>query len=205
VDDDKDAGGLASGVRKTAALASEGLGLDFKTVKIIVLTTLAVCALLSVPLFFIMKNFVTFDTLDKYLKLTDSVRPKILHSISEQLSFGYSKNFIFDSTQSIDNTMVFYAAEKQQVTLTINGTSLFGGPQPVMLQINNCVLRASSSEPLLLIDFDLTPKLQACPPEQNNFHTLRIIFPNSLPKGSAYQVKSLVLVYERVHDHIEDK
>lgn len=191
-----------------ASRAFDSLKVDFNTIKTILLTAVAVCVLLSVPLFFMLKNFVTFDALDRYLKLTESVRPKILHTISEELGSGYSKNFIFDATRSADNTMLFYATEKQRVTLSVNAIPVSGDPQPITLQVNGCNVRealGASGEALHLYEFDLTKRLKECGPDEPNLHTLRIVLPNGLPRGTAYQIKCLVLVYERVHEHIEEK
>jgi len=205
VSDEKDAG-QQTGVHATASRVLESLSLDFKTVRTIILSALVVCTLLSVPLFFILKNFVTFDALDKYLRLTDSVRPKILNAISEELSSGYSRNFIFSAAQSVDNTMLFHASQKRRVTLSISGTPLFGGPQSILLQLNGCVLREWSAPDLpQMYDFDITKKLEDCLPDRRDLHTLRISFRNRLPEGAVYQVKCLVLVYERVYKQIEDK
>jgi hypothetical protein len=146
---------------------------------------------------------VTFDALDKYLRLTESVRPKILRAISEELTSGYSRNLIFNAAQNADNTMLFHASQKQRVTLSISGTPLFGGSQPILVHLNGCVLREwSSAEPPLMSDFDLTKKLQDqdCQPDQHDLHTLRITFRNELPKGVVSQVRCLVLVYERVYE-----
>jgi hypothetical protein len=190
---------------KTAARAFDSLKLDFDTIRTILLSAVVVCVLLSVPFFLILKNFVTFDALDKYLKLTESVRPKILHTISEELGSGYSKNFIFQSTRPIDNTMLFYATKKQRVTLSVNAIAASGPPPKIMLQLNGCKIRESSPEPLHLYEFDLTKRLEECGPDEPNLHTLRIALPDGLPQGATYQVKCLVLVYERVREHIDEK
>lgn len=202
--DEKDTAGQSTGLG-IAARAFDSLKLDFNTIRTILLSAAVVCVLISVPFFFILKNFVTFDALDKYLKLTESVRPKILHTISEELGSGYSKNFIFESTRPSDNTMLFYATKKQRVTLSVNAISVSGEPQPIMLQLNGCNVRDASAEALHLYEFDLTKRLEECGPDEPNLHTLRVVLPNGLPKGATYQVKCLVLVYERVREHIEEK
>jgi len=204
VTDEKDTAGQATRLG-IAARTLDSLKLDFNTIRTILLSAAVVCVLVSVPIFFILKNFVTFEALDKYLKLTESVRPKILHTISEELGSGYSKNFIIESTHS-DNTMLFYATDKQRVTMSVNAISVSGEPPLINLQVNGCnVRRDPSAEALHLYEFDLTKILKECGPDEPNLHTLRIVLPNGLAKGATYQVKCLGLVYERVHEHIEEK
>lgn len=182
---------------------------DLKTIRIILLTAIAVLLLLATPLIFLLRNFVTFDALDRYLKLTESVRPKILSTISEELSTGYSKNFIFSSSSpgsTADTTMLFYATPHQKVTLSVDATPLGGEFQAVTLQLNGrCTIGPEKgwSEPLHLYDRDLTELMETCPPDEPNLHSLRIVLPEGLKKSSALQVKCLVVVHQRVYARLE--
>ena len=119
--------------KENAPKLLDTIKVDFSTIKTILLTACVVLVLISAPLVFILRNFVTFDALDKYLKVTESVRPKILHTISEELGTGYSKNFILDSGRS-DNTMLFYASQGQRVTLSTDAVVVEGAFQIVNLQ-----------------------------------------------------------------------
>jgi hypothetical protein len=189
---------------ETASKVLDAIKLDFNTIRTIVLTACVVLALISLPLFFLLRNFVTFDALDRYLKVTESVRPKILHTISEELDTGYSKNFIFDSPRA-DNTMLFFAAKNQRVTLSVNEVPIEGGFQPLMLQLNSCNINTGPqrSEALHLYERDLTKELEQCPPDEPNLHTLRIVLPDGLKKGTTLQIKCLVVVYQRVYKALE--
>lgn len=73
-----------SPAKKPASKLIESIRLDFATIRIIILTAFGVVTLLAIPLFFVLRNFVTFDALDRYLKVTEAVRPKILRDISEE-------------------------------------------------------------------------------------------------------------------------
>ena len=190
-------------VKEPAAGWLEGLKLDFATIRTIVLTACVVAVLISVPLVFILKNFVTFDALDSYLKLTDSVRPKILHTISEELESGYSQNFILDEHSAVP-TMLFYAADGQRVTLTLDSIPIAGSSVPIKLQLNGCNIPISgASEPLHVYNYPLSDLLNQCRPNEQNLHELRVVLPAGI-KGSTVQVKCLILVYERVHEHLKE-
>jgi len=180
----------------------EAIKLDYSTIRTILLTALVVCVLASIPLAFILRNFVTFDALDKYLRVTDNIRPKILSDISEELDTGYSKNFLFDSPHT-DNTMLFYATKGQRVTLSVNATPIEGGFQPLALQLNGCAVGPERTEELHMYGHDLTKDIEKCQPDEPNLHTLRIVLTRGLKKDTALQVKCLVLVYERVHGHLD--
>jgi hypothetical protein len=185
------------------AKAVDGLKLDFNTIKIILLTACVVLALLSVPLFYLLRNFVTFDALDRYLKLTESVSPKILHEISEEVVTGYSKNFLIDSTH-LDNTMLFFATKDQRVTLTINATPVEGGFQPLMLQLNGCSIGNKRIDEFHFYERDLTNEMAQCAPDEADLNTLKIILPDGPKKNSTVQVNCLVVVHQRVHRHLKD-
>jgi hypothetical protein len=185
-----------------AAAVLDALKLDFNTIKIILLTACVVLALVAIPLTFMLKHFVSFDALDNYFKLTDSVRPKILHTISEVLDSGYSKNFVFEPNRPADNTMLFYAAPKQKVTLSVSAQISLGNFPATALYLNNCLLE-TRNEAFHFYEKDVTEKLGACNPDEPNLHTLRIVLPDGLPQKTTIQLKSLVLVYQRVHDHVE--
>src|SRR5260370_40461698 len=114
----------------------DALKLDFNTIRTILLTAAVVLVLLSAPLLFIMKNFVTFDALDKYIGVTQNVRPKILNTISEELDSGFSRDFFIEYGQSMgkartDNTMLFYSKPSQRVTLLAQATPTSGPFSPV--------------------------------------------------------------------------
>jgi len=51
--------------------------MSWSTVRIIVLTAAVVLMLLSIPFLFVVRQFVKFDSVDKYLGLTDGMSPKI--------------------------------------------------------------------------------------------------------------------------------
>ena len=187
----------------------DALKLDFSTIRTILLTAVVVLALLSVPLLFIMRNFVTFDALDKYIGVTQNVRPKILNTISEELDSGYSRDFFIEYEQSIgkaktDNTMLFYAKPGQRVTLVAQATPTSGPFSPVSFQIDGCTLDKRWDEPFELLDFDISPTLAKCPPNQPSLHSLRIILPAGLLKNSNIEVECLVIVYHRVREHIQE-
>jgi hypothetical protein len=179
----------------------EAIKLDYNTIKIIILTASVVVVLVSLPLIFILRNFVTFDVLDSYLRVTESVRPKILHTISEELGTGYSKNFVFDSPHA-DNTMLFYAARNERVTLSIDAIPIEGGFQPLMIQLNGCNIGPERKEELHLYQYDLTKELEQCTSDEPDLHTLRISLPNGLKKGTTLQVRCLIVVYQRVYEHL---
>jgi hypothetical protein len=183
--------------RTLASAVIETIKLDVNTIKIVVLTAAVVVALLSVPLLFVLRNFVTFDALDDYFKVTDSVRPKILRAITAGLDTGYSRNFIISST-STDSTMLFYALPHQKATLSVSAQSIGPFPQ-ISLLVNNCLFE-ERSEPFDLYEKELTDQLDKCNPDKPNLHTLRIVVPGGLQKGTQLQMRCLVLVYQRIHD-----
>lgn len=183
-----------------AAAVFEAIKLDFNTIRIIVLTAGVVLALIATPLYFILRNFVSFDALDDYFKVTARVRPKILSAISEALDAGYSRNFIFDSPRFKDNTMLFYASATQKVTLSVGAEPLAGAFPATALYVNNCLIE-KRTEPFHFYEKEITAKLESCPPDELNLHTLRIVFPAGL-KQSAIQLKCLILVNQRVHEHV---
>lgn len=184
-----------------AAAVFEAIKLDFSTIKIIVLTAGVVLALIAIPLYFTLRNFVTFDSLDNYFKVTASVRPKILSAISEVLDTGYSRNFIFDSAHPVDNTMLFHASGAQKVTLSVGAQNSAGAFPATALYVNNCLVE-TRTEPFHLYEKEVTAKLESCPPDEPNLHTLRIVLPNGLPQGTTLQLKCLILVNQRLHDHV---
>jgi hypothetical protein len=186
---------------RSAASVFEALKLDLATIKLILLTAIAVLVLLSIPLFFILKNFVTFDALDNYFKVTDSVRPKIVGTIAEELYSGYSKNFVIDSKRPVDNSMLFYTPPKERVLLTIRTVST--GTFPALsIYLNDCLL-VTKNEQFDIDDKDVTSKLDACGPDSPNLNALRIVLPDGPSKDSTLQVKCLVLVTNRIHAHLE--
>lgn len=187
----------------------EALKLDFSTIRTILLTAAVVMVLLSAPLVFIMRNFVTFDALDKYIGVTQNVRPKILNTISEELDSGYSRDFFIEYGQSTgraktDSTMLFYATPGQRVTIVAQATPTLGPFSPVSFQIDGCTLDKRWDEPFELLDFDISPSLAKCPPNQPNLHSLRIVLPDGLLKHSNIEVKCLVIVYHRVREHLQE-
>lgn len=188
----------------------DALKLDFGTVRIILVTAAVVLLFLSAPLLFILRNFVTFDTLDKYLRVTQNVRPKILHNISEELDSGFSRDFFIDSTPPVgktktDNTMLFYATKGQRVTLVAQAIAASGPFSPVSFQVDGCGLNQRWDQPFELLDFDLTKQIDKCSPDQPNLHTLRVVLPSGMSKGSNIEIKCLVIVYHRIHEHIEEE
>lgn len=189
----------------------DALKVDFSTIRTIVVTAAVVVVLLSAPLLFILRNFVTFDALDKYLRVTQNVRPKILHNVSEELDSGYSKDFFMDSTSAVgnvktktDNTMLFYATKGQRVTLAAQAVALSEPFSPVSFQVDGCSVNQTWDQAFDLLDFDLTKQFDKCSPNLPNLHTLRVVLPQGLSKGSNIEIKCLVLVYQRVREHIEE-
>lgn len=196
-------------VRDKQPSVFDALKVDFVTIKTIVLTAAVVVVLLSTPLFFILKNFVTFDALDKYLGVTRNVRPKILNTVSEELDSGYSKDFFIEYGQPVgkaktDNTMLFYATPGQRVTIVAQATTISGPFSPVTFQIDGCALEKRWDEPFDLLDFDISPHLAKCPSNQPNLHTLRLILPDGPQRNSNIEVKCLVVVYHRIHEHLQE-
>jgi hypothetical protein len=186
-----------------AAKILGAIKLDYNTIRTIILTAAVVLVLISLPLIFILRNFVTFDALDSYLRVTESVRPKILHTISEELGTGYSKNFVFDSPHA-DNTMLFYAAQNERVTLSVDAIPVEGGFQPLMIQLNGCNIGPERKEELHLYQHDLTKEIAQCASDEPDLHTLRIALPDGLKKGTTLQVRCLVVVYQRVYERLEN-
>ena len=182
-----------------ASTVLSAIKLDFNTIRTIVLTVCVVMVLISIPLAFMLRNFVTFDALDSYLKVTESVRPKILRSISEELGAGYSKNFLFDSA-TVDNSMTFFAAKSERVTLSVDEVPVEGGFQTVALQLNGCPIGTEKTDVLHMFNRDLTTELTECPPDEPDLHTLKIVLPNGLKKNTTFQIKCLVVVYQRLYD-----
>jgi hypothetical protein len=186
----------------SASKVFEAIKLDFNTIKIIVLTAVVVFVLVSLPLLFILRNFVTFDALDNYLKVTDSVRPKILRKITEELETGYSKNFILDSPHA-DSIMLFYATKNQTVSLSVDALAIEGSFQPMSIQVNRCEV-GKWIEPIHLYSYDLSSDIQKCQPEEPNLNTLRIVLSDELRKHTTLQVKVMVVVAQRLHEHLEE-
>ena len=187
---------------------------DFNTVKIIVLAAGVVLALVAMPLFFVLRNFVTFDALDKYVGVTKNIRPKILQNISEELDSGYSRDFFLKpgspssdsrlaAETKTDNTMLFYSTPGQRVSLIAKATEISGPFSPVSFQVDGCGVKQIWDEPFSLLDFDLTKFLSECSSDQPNLHTLRVVLPEGFKTGSNMEIKSLVIVYHRVHEHVE--
>jgi len=189
---------------KTASSVFEGIKLDANVVRLILLTACVVIALLAVPLFFIFRNFVTFDALDSYFKVTDSVGPKILHTVTEELDSGYSKNFIFDSTRMADSTMLFYAPANPKVTLSITAQAVAGAFPHLQLLLNNCVIERRDQQ-FNLYGKDVTKKLEECGPDQPNLHTLKIVLEDELPKSTTIRISLLVLVKNRIRARLAEK
>jgi len=186
----------------------ENLKTDFGTIRLILLTASVVVVLLAIPLVFILRNFVTFDALDSYLGVTQNVQPKILHNISEELASGYSRDFFIDpagsgSATRVDNTMLFYAIPGQRVSLVAQATEISGPFSPVSFQVDGCSLNQQWNQPFSLLEYDLTKTLGQCSSDQPNLHTLRVILPKGAFKASNMEIKSLVVVYHRVHEHIK--
>jgi len=201
-DDKVTANGEAAGGHPSASSVIESVKLDFNTIKLILMTAVAVVALLTVPLFFVFRNFVTFDALDNYFKVTESVQPKILHNIAEDLDSGYSRNFIFEATRDTDSTLLFYAPRHQKVTISVNAQAIGAFP-PVALYLNNCLVE-SRKETFNFYEKDVTDKLESCVPDEPNLNTLRIALPEGLPKSTTLQISCLILVNNRIHAHLED-
>jgi hypothetical protein len=185
-----------------------GLKADFETIRLILITAAVVVTLMAVPLFFILRNFVTFDALDKYVGVTQNVQPKILQSISEELDSGYSRDFFIDSSLPLgsakaDNTMLFYSTPGQRVVLIAQGAEISGPFSPVSFQVDGCAINQVWEQPFSLLEFDLSKPLTQCSSDQPNLHTLRVILPKPPKKGSNMEIKSLVVVYHRVHEHVQ--
>ncbi|MGB6775424.1 MAG: hypothetical protein WBD25_04835 [Terriglobales bacterium] len=172
------------------------------------MTASVVVVLLAIPLVFVLRNFVTFDALDSYLGVTQNVQPKILHNISEELDSGYSRDFFIDPGGSggaprVDNTMLFYSTPGQRVSLVAQATEISGPFSTVTFQVDGCSVNRQWDQPFSLLDFDLTKALGQCSSDQPNLHTLRVVLPRGALKGSNMEIKSLVVVYHRVHEHIK--
>lgn len=201
MDDDKGtANGDPAKSRQSASSVIEGIRLDFNTIKLILVTACVVVVLLTTPLFFVLRNFVTFDALDSYFKVTDSVRPKILQTIKEDLDSGYSRNFIFESDRDVDNTMLFYAPAHEKVTISVSAQAIGTFPA-VTIYLNNCVVE-SRREAFNVYEKDITDKLEGCGPDQPNLNTLRIALPEGLPGSTTLQIRCLVLVDNRIRAHL---
>lgn len=193
----------ATGAGLTASHLFESVKLDLNAIKIILLTAFGLICLLCVPAVYFLRNFVTFEALDQYLNLTKGISPKILHSISEEIESGYSKNIILDSPHSHDNALIFYAAKDQKVTLTMDVTTRSGTYQPLGVQVDGCDIGVKT-DTTHIYGRDLTAKINECgQSDEPSIHSLRVYTKDPLKPGTALDISCLVLVFERVHDHIE--
>jgi hypothetical protein len=179
---------------------------DFKTIRIVVLTAAVVVSLCSIPFLFILRNFVTFDALDKYLKVTESVSPRILHTISEEIETGYSKNIVLDSPQSHDNTLLFYAAKDQKILLTLDVYMRAGQYQNVGIQVDGCDVGVGQQDNTVhLYNRDITPLVTKCAQDNEpSVHTLRVYTLEPLKPQTGMDIRCLILVYEKLHAHVEN-
>ena len=197
---------IGSSDKSTASIAKklDAIKVDYQTVRVIVLTTAVVVVLLSIPVFWLLSHFITFDELDTRFKVSDSIRPRILDHIPEEIEAGYSKNFFVDDSH-VDDPMIFSATRDQKVKLFIDVSTSPGlAVQPVQLQFNgSCRIDPlGDSTHTGGNGWDLTPTFQKCSPRDIN--TLRIVLPE-LKKGTKMQVQCLLLVSERLHDSMGKK
>jgi len=182
----------------------DNVKVDINTIKIILLTAAAVVSLCCIPFIFILRNFVTFGSLDKYLGVTEGVRPNILRAISEEVEAGYSKDIVLDSPSSNNNTLIFYAAKDQKVTLTINVIVRAGSYQAIGIQVDGCEVYPGRDDITHLYNHDLTSFIATCAREDEpSIHSLRAYTRQPPKPGTALDISCLVLVFERVHTPIE--
>jgi hypothetical protein len=183
----------------------KSVAVDFKTIRIIVLTAAVVVFLCSIPILFILRNFVTFEALDKYLKVTESVSPRILHTISEEIETGYSKNVVLDSPQSHDNTLVFYAAKDEKILLTLDVYMRAGQYQNVGIQVDGCDIGVGQQDNTVhLYNRDITSLIAKCAQDNEpSVHTLRVYTQQPLKPQTNMDIRCLVLVFEKLHAHVE--
>jgi hypothetical protein len=87
--------------------------------------------------------------------------------------------------------------------LIAQAAELSGPFSPVSFQVDGCGVNQVWDQPFSLLDFDLSRPLTQCSSDQPNLHTLRVILPMGPKKGSTMEIKSLVVVYHRVHDHVQ--
>lgn len=190
-------------VKAAAAKAWESIKVDYGIIRVIVLTAAAVFALLMIPMLWMLTHFVTFDQLDAMFKVSESMRPKILDRIPEEIEAGYAKNFFVDNSHT-DDPMIFAATAGQHVTLTIDVSSYQGlTVQPVQFQLNGqCTIDPLGDESHVSA-WDLSPTFQKCKPREIN--TLRIVVPSGLKKGIKMQVQCVLLVGQKIHDPLARK
>lgn len=187
-----------------AAKVFDALKLDFATIKIIVLTAAVVFCLLLIPFLYILGHWITFEQVDDHFKVTAQIRPKILKDFPEEVDTGYSKNFFIDSPQS-DLSLLFYSKKDERVSVSLQVNPYREGTiQPIKIQVNGqCTLPNNDIGFTQVSEYDLTKTLEKCPSSgELNLNTLRIIFPAGLKRGNTLQISCLVLVYQRVHEHI---
>jgi hypothetical protein len=182
----------------------DAVKLDFATIKTIVLTAAVVFCLLSIPFLWIMTKLVTFDDVDKRFKVIATIRPKILTALPEEVDTGYSKNFFINSADS-DQELSFYSKEGERVTLTFQECAIRNSVlQPIKIQVNGqCPVPGLGPGVTQKDDVNLTDTLVKCKPDSGaDFNTLKIVIPGGLMPGNKLQISLLVLVYQRVHEHL---
>lgn len=84
-------------------------------------------------------------------------------------------------------------------------TARSGKYQPLGVQVDGCDIGLARSDSLHLYDRDLTSTIGKCDQsEEPSIHYLRVYTKDPLKPGTALDISCLVLVFERVHDHIEE-
>ena len=159
---------------------------------------------------FLLKKLITFDSVDGALDLTKQIRPKILTSISEQIEAGFSRIITLDSKStpeaSLDNVLIFHATEHDQVFLMIAVQPRKGDFQPVQMQVDGCPILLRNPRDAHIDNHEITDEMKHCEhSDVPGIHSLRI-FPRAQPlrENTILDVSVVVVVLERVHDHVED-
>jgi len=185
----------------------DALRLDFATIKTILLTALVVLVVVFGPFLWLLRKVVTYDDLDRSLKFSAWIVPKVLNNVSDEVDAGYSRFFVLRNSKTgnairdnttLDNTMAFYATSDQKVKLWLDVLPVTGGTyQSVNLQINQCVPPRFKDVVSVKGD-ELSAILQGCPPPHGGaVNTLRIL-PQGPREESTLQVQCVVLVLQPV-------
>ena len=183
----------------------DGIKVDFRTVRVIALTIIAVIFLLVTPVLYVLSKFVDYGKVMDSLHVTERLRPKILEGIPEELDTAYSRTLIIDAQSapmlSSTDFMSFHATPDQKVVISIKVDGVGASPvQPVGLQVNGCAIPKKGPGYLEKPDIVLPAALQDCKNSGDEFdmNTVRLTITGGLQKGNRIAVECVILVYRQV-------
>jgi hypothetical protein len=179
---------------------------DFKTIKIMTVTIIAVLAILVTPLLYVVSKFVDYDDILDRLKIAENLRPRILEGVPEELDSAYSRTALVDAQSGPQlgkaEFMEFHATPDQRVVISIKVIPFgLGSAQPVRLQINGCTIPKDGPGYLHEPNIVLPAALKDCPQsagDEFGINTLRVTIPGALQKGNQMTIECVVLVYRQV-------